>query len=259
MKRILLSWSSGKDSAWTLHVLRQQGEYEIVGLLTTFNQAADRVAMHAVRRELVERQAAATGLPLWNVRLPWPCSNQQYEMLMAETCASAVAAGIEAIAFGDLFLEDVRAYRETQMKDSDLEPIFPLWQQRTRELAKTIITSGLRAKLTCVDTQKLDASFVGREFDGDLLAALPEAVDPCGENGEFHTFVYAGPMLSGDIPVSVGECVVRDQFVFADLTAAMGGPIPLSQSLSQNCNCKVSPVPSGPVIAAVASSGYWWL
>ncbi|MBZ5685513.1 MAG: adenine nucleotide alpha hydrolase [Acidobacteriia bacterium] len=229
MKRVLLSWSSGKDSAWALHVLRNQGEHQIVGLLTTFNQAADRVAMHAVRRELVERQAAATGLPLWNVPLPWPCSNEEYEMLMAETCARAVAAGIEAIAFGDLFLTDVRAYREKQMKDTGLQPIFPLWQQPTRELAKSMIASGLRAKLTCVDTQKLDASFVGREFDGDLLAALPEAVDPCGENGEFHSFVYAGPMLSGDIPVSVGESVVRDQFVFADLTAVMGGAIPLSQ------------------------------
>lgn len=229
MKRVLLSWSSGKDSAWALHVLRNQGEHQIVGLLTMFNQAADRVAMHAVRRELVERQAAATGLPLWNVPLPWPCSNEEYEMLMAETCARAVAAGIEAIAFGDLFLTDVRAYREKQMKDTGLQPIFPLWQQPTRELAKSMIASGLRAKLTCVDTQKLDASFVGREFDGDLLAALPEAVDPCGENGEFHSFVYAGPMLSGDIPVSVGESVVRDQFVFADLTAVMGGAIPLSQ------------------------------
>lgn len=229
MKRILLSWSSGKDSAWTLHVLRQQGEYEIVGLLTTFNQAADRVAMHAVRRELVERQAVATGLPLWNVPLPWPCSNERYEMLMAETCARAVTSGIEGIAFGDLFLEDVRQYREKQMKDTGLQPIFPLWQQPTRELAKAMIASGLRAKLTCVDTQKLDASFAGREFDEALLAALPHAVDHCGENGEFHSFVYAGPMLSDDIPVSVGQSVVRDQFVFADLNSAMPCPIPSSQ------------------------------
>jgi uncharacterized protein (TIGR00290 family) len=229
MKQILLSWSSGKDSAWTLHVLRQQGEYEIAGLLTTFNEAADRVAMHAVRRELVERQAASTGLPLWNVPLPWPCSNEQYEMVMAETCDKAVTSGIEAIAFGDLFLEDVRAYREKQMKDTGLKPIFPLWQQPTRELAKAMIASGLRAKLTCVDTQKLDASFVGRDFDEDLLAALPEEVDPCGENGEFHSFVYAGPMLSADIPVSVGERVVRDQFVFADLNPTMPCTIPSSQ------------------------------
>ncbi len=161
MKRILLSWSSGKDSAWALHVLRQQVEYEVAGLLTTFNEEADRVAMHGVRRELVERQAEAAGLPLWSVPLPWPCSNEQYEKLMAETCARAVAAGIEGIAFGDLFLEDVRAYREKQMKGTGLEPVFPLWQQPTRELAGAMIASGLRAKLTCVDTKQLDASFAG--------------------------------------------------------------------------------------------------
>ena len=229
MKRILLSWSSGKDSAWTLHVLRQGREYEVAGLLTTFNGEADRVAMHAVCRELVERQAAAAGLPLWSVPLPWPCSNEQYELLMAESCARAVEAGIQGIAFGDLFLEDVRAYREKQMRDTGLHPIFPLWRQPTRDLAKRMIESGVRAKLTCVDTQKLDASFVGREFDEKLLAALPDGVDPCGENGEFHSFVYAGPMLSVDIPVSVGESVVRDQFVFADLNPASVGATPLFQ------------------------------
>jgi len=229
MKRILLSWSSGKDSAWTLHVLRQQGEYEILGLLTTFNEVADRVAMHAVRRELVERQAAATGLPLWSVPLPWPCSNGQYETLMAETCATASAAGIEGIAFGDLFLEDVRAYRERQMKDTGLKPMFPLWGQPTRDLAQAMIASGLRAKLTCIDTKKLDACFVGREFDERLLAELPDGVDPCGEKGEFHSFVYAGPMLSIAIPVSVGETVVRDQFVFADVNLATMAVIPSSQ------------------------------
>jgi uncharacterized protein (TIGR00290 family) len=219
MKRILLSWSSGKDSAWSLHVLRQHG-YEIVGLLTTFNEAAGRVAMHAVRHELVDRQASAVGLPLWPVHLPWPCSNEQYESLMAETCAKAVSAGIEGIAFGDLFLEDVRAYREKQLRGTGLEPIFPLWGQPTRELAGAMIASGMRAKLTCVDTQQLDAAFVGREFDGNLLAALPAGVDPCGEKGEFHSFVYAGPMLDTEIPIVVGERVMRDQFVFADLTAA---------------------------------------
>jgi len=229
MKRVLLSWSSGKDSAWTLHVVRQQREYEIAGLLTTFNQVADRVAMHAVRRELVERQAEVTGLPLWNVPLPWPCSNEQYEMLMAETCARAVAAGIEGIAFGDLFLEDVRTYREKQMKDTGLQPLFPLWGQPTRDLANAMIASGLRAKLTCVDTQKLDASFVGREFNESLLADLPDEVDPCGEKGEFHSFVYAGPMLNEEIPVSVGESVVRDQFVFADLSLTTMAAIPSSQ------------------------------
>ena len=217
MKRILLSWSSGKDSAWSLHILRQRGEYEVAGLLTTFNAEADRVAMHAVRRELVERQAAAAGLPLWPVPLPWPCSNDQYESLMAQACAKAVAEGIEGIAFGDLFLEDVRAYREKQLKNTGLNPIFPVWGIPTRALAQEMIASGTRAKLTCVDTEKLDRSFVGREFDGALLRALPELVDPCGERGEFHSFVYAGPMFDEPVPVTVGETVVRDQFVFADL------------------------------------------
>jgi len=229
MKRVLLSWSSGKDSAWSLHVLRQRGEYEVAGLLTTFNEAAGRVAMHAVRRELVEKQVAATGLPLWAVPLPWPCSNEQYDLLMAETCAKAVAAGIDGIAFGDLFLEDVRAYREKQMRNTGLQPIFPLWGQPTPDLAREMIASGMRAKLTCIDTHKLDASFAGREFDENLLAALPDDVDPCGENGEFHSFVYAGPMLNVDVPVSVGENVVRDQFVFADLNLATVDATPLSQ------------------------------
>ena len=217
MKRILLSWSSGKDSAWSLHVLRQRAEYEVVGLLTTFNEVADRVAMHAVRHDLVERQAAAAGLPLWSVPLPWPCSNEQYESLMAQTCVKAVADGIEGIAFGDLFLEDVRAYREKQLKGTGLQPLFPVWGMPTRALAREMIASGTRAKLTCIDTEKLDRSFVGREFDKALLSSLPDDVDPCGEHGEFHSFVYAGPMLNAVLPVSVGETVVRDQFVFADL------------------------------------------
>jgi uncharacterized protein (TIGR00290 family) len=220
MKRILLSWSSGKDSAWSLHLLRQRGEYDVVGLLTTFNGEADRVAMHAVRRELVERQAAAAGLPLWAVPLPWPCSNEQYEALMAQTCAKAVAAGIEGVAFGDLFLEDVQAYRENKLKDTGLQPVFPVWGLPTRALAEEMIASGTRAKLTCVDRGKLDRSFAGREFDGTLLSALPEEVDPCGERGEFHSFVYAGPMLNATVQVSVGETIVRDQFVFADLVPA---------------------------------------
>jgi uncharacterized protein (TIGR00290 family) len=201
-------------------VLRRSAEYEVVGLLTTFNGEADRVAMHAVRRELVERQAAAAGLPLWSVPLPWPCSNEEYEALMTRACTKAVAEGIEGVAFGDLFLEDVRAYREKQMKGTGLEPIFPVWGLPTRALAEEMIAAGLRAKLTCVDTEKLDRSFAGREFDGALLSDLPKEVDPCGERGEFHSFVYAGPMLDGVLPVSVGETVVRDQFVFADLIPA---------------------------------------
>lgn len=217
MKRILLSWSSGKDSAWTLYRLRQDPEYEIVGLLTTFNQAADRVAMHAVRRRLVEQQAAAAGLPLWSVPLPWPCSNEQYESLMAETCAKAVAQGIEGIAFGDLFLEDVRAYRIKQMTGTGLEPLFPIWGIPTDGLAREMIASGLKAILTCIDTRKLDASLVGRRFDMEFLSGLPDGADPCGENGEFHSFVYAGPMFESEIAVVPGEIVIREHFAFADL------------------------------------------
>ncbi|MGH9515500.1 MAG: ATP-binding protein [Terriglobales bacterium] len=220
MKRILLSWSSGKDSAWTLRALRQKSEYEIVGLLTTFNQEADRVAMHGVRRSLVAMQATAVGLPLWSVPLPWPCSNEQYESLMAETCAKAVGAGIEAIAFGDLFLEDVRAYRVRQMAETGLEPLFPIWGEPTRELAHRIVASGLKTILTCVDTRKLDAAFAGRQFDEQFLSALPDGVDPCGEKGEFHSFVYAGPMFSYEIAVVPGETLIRDHFAFADLIPA---------------------------------------
>jgi diphthamide synthase (EF-2-diphthine--ammonia ligase) len=193
--RILLSWSSGKDSAWSLHVLRQRGEHEVVGLLTTFNDEADRVAMHAVRRKLVERQAAAAGLALWAVKLPWPCSNEQYELLMAEACGKAVAEGIEGVAFGDLFLEDVRAYREKQMKGTGLEPVFPVWGLPTRALAEEMIASGTRAKLTCVDTGKLDRSFVGREFDVSLLSAFPEDVDLAANGGNFIRLFMPGPCL----------------------------------------------------------------
>jgi uncharacterized protein (TIGR00290 family) len=220
MKRILLSWSSGKDSAWTLHVLRQQAEYEIAGLLTTFNQEADRVAMHGVRRSLVEQQAAAAGLPLLSIPIPWPCSNEQYEELMTKACAKAVAEGIEAIAFGDLFLEDVRAYRVKQMAGTGLEPLFPLWGESTDRLAHEMVASGLKAILTCIDTRKLNADFAGRRFDANFLAGLPSGIDPCGENGEFHSFVYAGPMFNSEIDVLAGETVVRDQFAFADLIPA---------------------------------------
>jgi uncharacterized protein (TIGR00290 family) len=222
MKRILLSWSSGKDSAWALHVLRRNADYEVAGLLTTFNQAVDRVAMHAVRRNLVEAQASAAGLPLWAVLLPWPCNNHQYESIMAATCAKAVAEGFEGVAFGDLFLEDVRVYRERQLKGTGLKPIFPVWGLPTRALAEEMIASGLRARLTCVDTEKLDSSFVGREFDSALLSAFPQEIDPCGEKGEFHSFVYSGPMLNTPIPISLGETLIRERFAFADLT--MKGP-----------------------------------
>jgi uncharacterized protein (TIGR00290 family) len=218
MKPILLSWSSGKDSAWVLHVLKQQHEYEVVGLLTTFNQAANRVAMHAVRRELVQAQAEAAGIPLWAVELPWPCSNADYQAAMSAACSKAVAQKVEAVAFGDLFLEDVRAYREKQMRDTGLQPLFPIWAQPTPELAQQMIAAGLRAKLTCVDPKVLDPSFAGREFDRRLLADLPPGVDPCGERGEFHSFAYAGPMFRHQLDVMVGRVLNRDGFVFADVT-----------------------------------------
>jgi uncharacterized protein (TIGR00290 family) len=217
MKKILLSWSSGKDSAWALHLLRKQGGVQLAGLLTTFNAAAERVAMHAVRRALVEAQAERTGIPLWPVEIPWPCSNSQYEEIMAGVCSRAVQEGIQGIAFGDLFLEDIRAYRERQLAGTGLEPLFPVWQIPTRKLALDMIAAGVKAKLTCVDPKKLDRSFAGCDFDRNLIGKLPEHVDPCGENGEFHTFVYDGPMFSRPIEVQTCEIVERDGFVFADI------------------------------------------
>jgi uncharacterized protein (TIGR00290 family) len=217
MKPILLSWSSGKDSAWTLQVLRQQQEYEVVGLLTTVNRVMDRVAMHGVRRTLLEAQAKAAGIALWDIDLPWPCSNAQYESIMQETCKAAVKAGVEYIAFGDLFLRDIREYREKQLQNSGLTPIFPVWGIPTPLLARSMIASGLKAKLTCVNSKCLGPEFAGREFDLQLLSDLPQGIDPCGENGEFHSFVYAGPMFQAPIPIEVGETVLRDGFAFADL------------------------------------------
>ena len=188
-----------------------------MGLLTTFNQAADRVAMHGVRRTLVQEQAVASGIPLWDVDLPWPCTNADYECAMRQSCRQAVEAGIEYVAFGDLFLSDIRQYREQQLKDSGLQPIFPVWGLPTPELAHAMIGSGMRAKLACVDCNQISREFVGREFDQRLLAELPASADPCGENGEFHSFVYAGPMFRYPLPIAVGEIVSRDHFVFADL------------------------------------------
>jgi len=220
MKRTLLSWSSGKDSAWSLYLLRQKNEYEIAGLLTTFNRAADRVAMHGVRRSLVKAQADAAGIPLWEVDLEWPCSNDDYECAMRETCKKAVASGIECVAFGDLFLTDIREYREKQMRNTGLQPIFPVWSLPTRALAQEMIDSGLHAKLACIDTKQLSADFAGREFDLQLLSELPASADACGENGEFHSFVYAGPMFNRPVRVEVGEIVMCEQFAYADLVPA---------------------------------------
>ncbi len=220
MKKILLSWSSGKDSAWALHVLQQRGEYEIAGLITTINSAFDRVAMHGTRRELVEMQAEAAGLPLIKALLPWPCSNLDYESAMKKVCEDALEQGISAVAFGDLFLADIRAYREAQLKGTGIEPLFPLWHMPTHALARQMISAGLRAKLVCVDPRQLDSGFVGREFDLQLLHELPRQADPCGENGEFHTFVYAGPMFKQQLPVMTGEKIERDGFCYCDVLAA---------------------------------------
>ena len=219
-KPILLSWSGGKDSAWALHLLRDSPEYEVVGLLTTVNQHFGRVAMHGFREELLDLQGEAAGLPLWKVPLPWPCTNEVYEGLMAEVCTRAVAEGLHGIAFGDLFLEDIRAYRVEKMAGTGLEPIFPCWLIPTDELARSMIAAGIRAHLVCVDPRKLERSFAGRVLDEALLAELPASVDPCGERGEFHTFVSAGPMFSRSIEVSAGEIVERDNFVYADLLPA---------------------------------------
>jgi len=218
-KRILLSWSGGKDCAWALHLLRMQGEYEVVGLLTTINQEFGRVAMHGFRESLLDMQAEAAGLPLWKVPLPWPCSNEHYESAMAAACARAVDEGLYGIAFGDLFLEDVRAYRVEKLALTGLVPVFPCWGLPTDELARAMIASGLKARLTCVDPRQLNPSFAGRAFDAELLRDLPEGVDPCGERGEFHSFVSAGPMFMGSrsIEVRAGEVVERDGFCYADL------------------------------------------
>lgn len=217
MTKVALSWSSGKDSAWTLHLLRQMPDIQITALITTFNSEADRVAMHAVRRALVEAQAERTGIPLWAVELPWPCSNLEYEDRMRAVCKRATAEGVTAVAFGDLFLQDVRDYRIRQLQGSGLEPLFPVWQIATHQLSRDIITAGVKAKVTCLDPSKVAKSLAGREYDLSLLNALPAGADPCGENGEFHTFVYDAPVFSHPIEVRNGEVIERDGFVFADL------------------------------------------
>jgi uncharacterized protein (TIGR00290 family) len=218
--KILLSWSSGKDSAWALHALNQTHPGAVTALLTAFNGAVDRVAMHAVRRDVVLAQAAAAGLPLRIVNIPSPCPNEVYEERMRDAVATAVADGFTHVAFGDLFLEDVRRYREERLAGSGLTPLFPVWDIPTCELAEQMISSGLRARLTCVDTRVLDASFVGREFDHSLLADLPAGIDPCGERGEFHSCVYAGPMFAAPLAITTGEEVRRDPFVWVDLALA---------------------------------------
>jgi uncharacterized protein (TIGR00290 family) len=212
-----LAWSSGKDSAWVLHTVRQSGQFEVVALLTTVNRTHERVAMHAVRESLLEMQAAETALPLVKVPIPSPCSNEFYEQAMSVAMAKARAEGVRHVIFGDLFLEDIRAYRENKLAACEMIPVFPLWGRDTRRLAEEMLAGGLSAHLACVDPRKLDRAFAGRRFDQALLGELPRHVDPCGENGEFHTFASAGPMFRRAIPLTVGEIVERDGFVFADL------------------------------------------
>jgi uncharacterized protein (TIGR00290 family) len=217
MARCLVSWSSGKDSAWLVHVLRATGQIDIGAVLTTINEPAQRVAMHAVRTELLQAQADALDLPLWTVPIPSPCSNEAYERAMSLAVRRAVDEGFTHVAFGDLFLADVRRYREERLAGTGLTPLFPLFGSDTTALARRMVASGLAARLTCVNPAVLDRSFAGRDFDAALLAELPPEVDPCGERGEFHSFAYAGPMFSRPISVQSGAVVERDGFVFADL------------------------------------------
>ena len=219
-RKTLLSWSSGKDSAWALHVLRQQPDVEIVGLVTTVNEVHQRVAIHGVRRELLEHQAEAVGLPLRIVHLPSPCSNEEYESAMRVLMAGLRDSGIECMAFGDLFLQDIRRYREEKMWTTGVSPLFPLWEMDTRVLAVEMIAGGLKAYVSCLDPKKVPIAAAGREFDHALLDSLPPDVDPCGENGEFHTFAFAGPMFGRRLPITPGEVVERDGFVYADLLLA---------------------------------------
>jgi uncharacterized protein (TIGR00290 family) len=226
--KVLVSWSSGKDSAWMLHTLRQDG-IEPDALLTTINEAFDRVAMHGVRHAVLRAQATAAGLPVIAIPLPYPCSNEIYEQRMASAVAAACAQGFTHVAFGDLFLEDVRRYREERLSGSGLEPLFPLWGRPTNDLALDMIRGGLMAHLACVDLRVLPAEFAGRIYDEALLRDLPSGVDPCGERGEFHTCVVGGPMFSHALDVRCGETVERDGFCYCDLSISFQLPASSSQ------------------------------
>jgi uncharacterized protein (TIGR00290 family) len=215
-KNTWLSWSSGKDSAWALHVLRQTAGHEVTGLFTTFNVAFDRVAMHAVRVELLRQQAQAVGLPLHLIAIPYPCSDEQYAAAMADFVARAHRESVQCMAFGDLYLQDVRRYRKERMQGTGIEPVFPLWGRPTRPLLEEMLAGGLRACLTCIDPRVLPEEFAGRELTLELLESMPANIDPCGENEEFHTFVFDGPMFAQPLDIEMGEVVTRDEFVFAD-------------------------------------------
>lgn len=217
MKKILLSWSSGKDSAYSLYALQQSNEYEVVGLISTVTEEYNRVSMHSTRVTLLQQQAKQLNLPLHMISIPPQCSNQIYASKMNSFIAKVSQTDISHIAFGDLFLEDIRQYREKQLQASAIQPLFPIWKRNTAKLAKEIINIGIKAIITCIDPKKLDASFAGRSYDENFLNDLPTGIDPCGENGEFHTFVYGAPMFKHNIPIRNGKIVTRDGFVYADI------------------------------------------
>jgi len=225
MRRTLLSWSSGKDSAFALEVLRADPSIDVVGLVTSVNVTHGRVAMHGIRRELLTLQAAAVGLPLYEIALDHPCSNEDYEAAFDRTLAPYVEGGVEALAFGDLFLEDVRAYRERQCRALGVEALFPLFGRSTHDVAREIIERGIRATLAVVDSRQCPRQFLGRSFDATLLRELPPGVDPCGERGEFHTFVRDSPSFRGPLPIHHGERVERDGFLFLDLSPVGAPPL----------------------------------
>ncbi|MBY0532455.1 MAG: adenine nucleotide alpha hydrolase [Xanthobacteraceae bacterium] len=218
--KTLIAWSSGKDSAWAFHQARLSGEFEIVGALTTITGNFDRVSMHGVRRDVLDAQLKAAGLPLVPVTIPFPCPNEIYEARMGEAVKTAHTAGVTKIIFGDLFLEDIRAYREEKLRGTGIEPVFPLWKIPTDKLAQEMIAGGLKARVVTLDPKKIPRELAGAWFDEKLLAALPGGVDPCAENGEFHTCVLGGPMFEKDLEAKTGEVTERDGFVFADLTLA---------------------------------------
>ncbi|MGD0421830.1 MAG: diphthine--ammonia ligase [Candidatus Bathyarchaeia archaeon] len=215
--KVVVSWSSGKDSAMALLKIMKSNEFEILALLTTVSDMFQRVSMHGVREELLDQQANSIGIAVEKVRIPYPCPNEIYEQKMVGLLRNYKSKGVSHVVFGDLFLEDIRRYREDKLAEVELTPIFPLWKENTEELSKTIIRVGFKAVVTCVDPKKLDPKFAGRYFDEILLNEIPANVDPCGENGEFHTFVFDGPIFRNRIEITVGDRIIRDGFQFVDL------------------------------------------